>query len=270
MKVARWSFITLMPAALLSLAALGFSQGDVSLATLYYSKPEYRPVLEEWKKEGQALDAIALLTFGDARSIWKQSQSIGQMIEGRAPQYWSKDQIRDLSHYILLKSKQYNISPLLVMSLIEVESQFHPEALSPKGAMGLMQVMPSTAQFMAAGDPGDLNDPKVNIDFGLRYMFHLRTQFKKPEHVITAYNIGPAALAKKLRNGEAIPLGYYQKVMEAMRKYKSGEIRPRFTGSRPVVAQRPAPLTNTMSDRVVNPTRKSRRSSLADRNSRWL
>lgn len=143
------------------------------------------------------------------------------MIEWRAdPQVWSKDQIRDLSQFILLKSQQYNISPLLVVSLIEVESQFQAGALSPRGAMGLMQVMPSTAAFLASGDPGDLNDPKVNIEYGLRYVKKLSSRFQKPEHVITAYNIGPAALARKLKKGEVVSLRYYQKVMEAMQNYK--------------------------------------------------
>jgi soluble lytic murein transglycosylase-like protein len=220
---------SLLIAALLSLMAMLASEGDATQATLFYSKPEYRPFLEEWKKIGQAPGSIALLSFNDPHSIWNESMSIGQMIEWRAdPTEWTKDQISDLSQFILLKSQQYNISPVLVLSLIDVESRFRSAALSPKGAMGLMQVMPATAEFLATKDgdlnwrgPDDLNNPKVNIEYGLRYMKKLSARFKSPEHVITAYNIGPSALARKLKNGEVVSLDYYQKVMEAMQGYKA-------------------------------------------------
>lgn len=222
-------------ATLLSLGSLLLFEGDVTPSTLYFSKPEYRPFLEEWKKLGQGPGSIAILSTTDPHSLWNESMSIGQMIEWRAdPQEWSKDQIRDLSQFILLKSQEFNVSPILVLSLIEVESRFRSGALSPKGAMGLMQVMPATAAFLVSSEadlswagPSDLNNPKVNIEFGLRYVKKLKTQFKKPEHVITAYNIGPSALAKKLKNGEAVPLEYYQKVMEAMQSYKRGMKNPR-------------------------------------------
>lgn len=218
----------LLVSAFLSLGGLALSEGDATPATLFYSKPEYRPVLEEWKKVGQVPGEIAFFSSRDLHSIWKESITIGQMIEWRAdPQTWSKDQIRDLSQFILLKSQQFNISPILIISLIEVESRFHPEALSPKGAMGLMQVMPSTAAFLASGDedlrwsgPSDLNDPKVNIEYGLRYVKKLKSQFRKPEHVLTAYNMGPAALNRKLQRGEPIAYTYYQKVMDTMQTYK--------------------------------------------------
>ncbi|MGZ3694925.1 MAG: lytic transglycosylase domain-containing protein [Bdellovibrionota bacterium] len=241
MSFPRWLIPgSLLAAALLSLVAMAFSEGDVSEATLFYSKPEYRPFLEEWKKEGQVPGAFALINMSDSRSLWSESMSIGQMIELRAdPQEWTKAQIRDLSQFILLKSEQFDISPLLVLSLIEVESRFRVSAVSKKGAMGLMQVMPATAAFLSITDSDlqwggtpDLNNPKVNIEYGLRYMTRLKTQFQKPEHVITAYNIGPTALSKKLRNGEVVSLDYYKKVMEAMRTYKRGSRDARNQPSR--------------------------------------
>jgi soluble lytic murein transglycosylase-like protein len=202
--------------------------------------------------------------------MWNESGSIGRLIALRAdPQFWSEEQIRDLSQFILLKAKQYKISPLFIVSLIEVESRFQPSALSPKGAMGLMQVMPATAAFLASGDenlewrgPEDLNDPKVNIEYGLRYVTRLKSRFQTPEHVLTAYNIGPGALAKKLKNGEEISLSYYQKVMAAMQKYRSaiGGKNAANRGEWPApttFAKRSAVVTSpagTMSDRVINPT----------------
>lgn len=281
----RFFSILLCTAALASLGSVAFSEGDVSVSTLFYSKPEYRPVLEEWKKLGQGAGAIALFTATDPNSIGSESGFIGNLIALRAdPQFWTADQIRDLSQFILLKAKQYKISPLLIVSLIEVESRFQPSALSPKGAMGLMQVMPATAAFLASNDqnlewsgPEDLNDPKVNIEYGLRYVTKLKAIFQTPEHVITAYNIGPAALAKKLKNGEEISLDYYQKVMEAMQKYRVAT-KDHAVGNRgewpgaTAFAKRAAPATSrttTMSDRVINPS-PSRKRFASSRKIPWL
>jgi soluble lytic murein transglycosylase len=152
---------------------------------------------------------------------------VGRLIAQRAdPDEWPEERIRDLSLYIVLKSREYQISPLLVLSLIHVESSFRPAAVSPKGAVGLMQLMPSTARAIAPGlgldlsAPNALADPKVNIELGLHYIQHLKSRFRSEEHMLTAYNIGPAALQKKLRNGDQLPLGYYQKVMQAMEGYR--------------------------------------------------
>lgn len=161
-----------------------------------------------------------------SQSVLRESISVGRLIAGQAdPSLWSEDSIRDLSLYIVLKSREYNLSPLLVLSVIYVESRFQPQAISPKGAVGLMQLMPATAQELATrlgmpyAGPGSLYDPKFNIELGLRYLVHLKTRFPSKEHVLTAYNIGPNALKKKLRNGEALPLSYYRKVMDIMAVY---------------------------------------------------
>lgn len=203
------------------LSVLMVNPGDANRDTLFYSKPEYRPFLEDWKKLGQG-DLTDLDT--DPHLLWAQSETIGEMISARLdPELWTKDRIQDLSQFILLKSREYKVPPLLVISLIEVESNFKPGAISPRGAVGLMQLMPATAEALAIqGDQwqGGLADPKRNIEYGLRYMRKLQSKFRRPEHVLTAYNMGPAALQRKLRNGETVRFDYYDKVMGIMQNYK--------------------------------------------------
>lgn len=162
-----------------------------------------------------------------SQSVLKDSVTIGRLISNRAdPEHWSEDAIHDLSLYIVLKSRQYKVSPFLVLSLINVESRFHPTIVSPRGAVGLMQLMPDTAQELALAlgmpyhGPGSLEDPKFNIELGLRYIAFLRSRFPTQTHMLTAYNIGPAALQKKIRNGEALPLAYYWKVMNSMASFQ--------------------------------------------------
>jgi len=125
-----------------------------------------------------------------------------------------------------MKSREYDLSPMLVLSLIEVESRFRNRAVSPRGARGLMQLMPETAVGLANEfgvawkNADDLADPKLNIDLALRYLKSLKGMFDSPEHVLTAYNMGPAALQKMLKSGEKPSLGYYKKVMKAMKGYQ--------------------------------------------------
>jgi soluble lytic murein transglycosylase-like protein len=165
--------------------------------------------------------------YSVSTALKREQLTVGKLIALRAdPTDWPSDRIEELSAYIVSKSREYKISPLLVLSLIHVESSFRPGAVSPRGAVGLMQLMPETAQELASGigmdlsDPVLLTDPKTNIDLGLRYILYLKSQFGSDKHVLTAYNIGPAALSRLLKNGNQLPLGYYQKVMDAMAVYR--------------------------------------------------
>ena len=91
-----------------------------------------------------------------------------------------------------------DLDPLLVVAVIRQESMFDPTARSPADARGLMQLLPSTAERVAATTgPIDLNDPDVNIDLGTRYLRTLLTRFGgDPLKAIAAYNGGENAVVK--------------------------------------------------------------------------
>jgi len=90
-------------------------------------------------------------------------------------------------------AKDFNVNPLLVDSLIQVESNYNPLAVSPKGAQGLMQLMPGTAQRFGVTDSFD---PKQNIEAGVRYLKLLQDTFQDDRLAIAAYNAGEKAVAK--------------------------------------------------------------------------
>jgi len=90
-------------------------------------------------------------------------------------------------------AKNYDVNPLLVDSLIQVESNYNPLAVSPKGAQGLMQLMPGTAQRFGVTDSFD---PKQNIEAGVRYLKLLQDTFQDDRLAIAAYNAGEKAVAK--------------------------------------------------------------------------
>jgi Transglycosylase SLT domain len=90
-------------------------------------------------------------------------------------------------------AKNLDVSPLLVDSVIQVESNYNPYAISPKGAQGLMQLMPATARRFGVTNSFDA---KQNIEGGVRYLKFLQDTFKDDRLAIAAYNAGEGAVTK--------------------------------------------------------------------------
>lgn len=89
-------------------------------------------------------------------------------------------------------AKAQSVHAKLLHAVIEQESRFHPCAVSPKGAKGLMQLMPDTAAELGVNDPFD---PKENIEAGARYLRQLLDKYKGDlAQTLGAYNAGPAAV----------------------------------------------------------------------------
>jgi len=95
---------------------------------------------------------------------------------------------------IAAAAEKHNVPPAFVKSIVAAESNFNSAAISPKGAIGLMQLMPSTAQDFGA-DPAI---PAQNVDAGTRYLRWLMTRYQKSrgsmKRVIAAYNAGPGVV----------------------------------------------------------------------------
>lgn len=86
------------------------------------------------------------------------------------------------------EARKNNLSPELLAAVARAESAFHPGARSPRGAVGLMQLLPRTGRWLGATD---LTDPTQNIVAGAKYLAYLSERFDgKEDHVIAAYNAG--------------------------------------------------------------------------------
>ena len=118
-----------------------------------------------------------------------------------------------LDQLILRLGEQYEVPPLLVAAVIQVESMWDPDAVSPKGAMGLMQLMPATAKGHGVTDPFD---PAQNLEAGIA---ELSVQLRQHENEIAlalaAYNAGGVAVKRY----QGIPpyretMDYIEKVLD--------------------------------------------------------
>jgi soluble lytic murein transglycosylase-like protein len=119
----------------------------------------------------------------------------------------------DISKMVQFTAKKYGVDPKLAMAVAKVESNLSPDVVSSAGAVGVMQLMPETAQGLGVHNS---KDPRENIDGGVRYLKQLITTFDGDvTKAVAAYNAGPQAV----KNYNGIPpysetKAYVAKVME--------------------------------------------------------
>jgi soluble lytic murein transglycosylase-like protein len=100
----------------------------------------------------------------------------------------------EIARLVEESARRHGIDPALVLAVVAVESGFRPEAVSPKGAQGLMQLMPRTAASLGVQDPFD---PEQNVDAGVRHLEALvRLYDGNLTRALAAYNAGQGAVAR--------------------------------------------------------------------------
>jgi soluble lytic murein transglycosylase len=153
---------------------------------------------------------------------------------------WLTQTVYPLEHTgaIRAAARRYDLDPALVAAVIYAESRFDEHAVSAQGAVGLMQVLPETAQQIAGESGGvtfttdDLEDPRVNVRYGCYYLRHALDAYDGDlRAAVASYNAGMGAVSewrtdgagRDLRLGD-IPYpetrAYVKKVLEARRVYR--------------------------------------------------
>ena len=118
----------------------------------------------------------------------------------RSTRFAPTERSREYEELIREHARNNDVRPDLVLAVIQVESAFNPSAVSPKGAIGLMQLMPATIQQFGVRNPFD---PRENVRAGVAYLRQLLDRYSNNEELaLAAYNAGPGAVDK---HGESIP-----------------------------------------------------------------
>ncbi len=94
---------------------------------------------------------------------------------------------------IAQKAEKHEVDPLLVESVVQVESNYNASAVSHKGAVGLMQLIPATARRFGVSNP---YDAEQNLEGGIKYLKYLQELYKDDRLALAAYNAGEGAVAK--------------------------------------------------------------------------
>ncbi len=138
---------------------------------------------------------------------------------------------RQLGQAIAEEARKTGYDPLLILALIDVESDFDEEALSMKGARGLMQIKPSTLHFLAEKEGLRLSreevaaDPALCVRLGIRYLRNLQERFGGDlDFALMAYNAGPTRIRKAIKEGELETFRRYPRLVRRdFRRFREGQ-----------------------------------------------
>ena len=137
---------------------------------------------------------------------------------------------------IIAAAKRYDLDAALLFGVVKTESGFNADAVSGKGAVGLMQITPSTAEYIAKRRgiaEYDLLDAETNLDFGAYYLKYLSEKFCGITEVAAAYNAGEGTVKGWLQNKDYSPDGnrlkaipyaetsaYVEKICKSLERYR--------------------------------------------------
>ena len=130
-----------------------------------------------------------------------------------------QETMQDMSESITNSSVKFDVPPEMILAIIRIESTFDTAAVSNKGAIGLMQLMPATARQVAEelriDWPGVeiLEHPATNIEMGTYYFTKLLARFENMAVALAAYNHGPTRISNLEQAEAELPMGYSRKVL---------------------------------------------------------
>ncbi len=156
------------------------------------------------------------------RVVYSRQESraleVARVLETLSPGFDDSHQ-RRLGMLLTDLSTHYGYDPALIVAVIMTESSFDPSSRSHRGAVGLMQLLPNTAESLAeethrpwAGEHA-LLDPTFNISLGVRYLAKLHKRFGSIDLALAAYNYGPSRVDDMLQRGVPVPMDYTKRVL---------------------------------------------------------
>jgi soluble lytic murein transglycosylase-like protein len=143
---------------------------------------------------------LVLSNHRPAETAGVKSYSVPNAQTVRATRFVAAERSRMYDDLIAEHARLNGVRSDLVRAVMQIESAFNPNARSPKGAMGLMQLMPATARQYGVSNP---YNPVENVRAGVAYLRELLDRYAENEELaLAAYNAGPAAVD---RHGQSVP-----------------------------------------------------------------
>ncbi len=164
----------------------------------------------------------------EAEALSHDLSVIDEVLARRAPELGLTLR-RQVGVAIAEEARAAGYDPLLVLALIDVESDFAEDAVSSRGAKGLMQIQPATLYFLAQREGIRLSreevagDPALCVRLGIRYLRYLNDRFRDLDLALMAYNAGPTKLRRFMKEGNLEPFQTYpRRVRREFRRFRHG------------------------------------------------
>jgi soluble lytic murein transglycosylase-like protein len=170
--------------------------GGVARAEIAVLKNGSTFKISAWRVEGEMVyftlkDGGELGTALSAVRGFVPDEVVEEIVERGEPVTAAGSDLRTLA---LEAARRHGLDPALVLAVVRVESGFRADAVSPKGAQGLMQLMPATAASLGVADPFD---PAANLDGGVRHLRSLLVLYRgNLNKALAAYNAGAGAVER--------------------------------------------------------------------------
>ena len=150
----------------------------------------------------------------EEKAVEEKTSARDTVIQEKMERYADLGLDRELAETIYDLALEEDIDPDVAFGLVRTESEFKNHATSHVGAIGLTQLMPSTARWLKPGvQARDLRDPKVNLSIGFRYLRELIDKYEGDERMaLLAYNRGPGTVDRVLKRGGDPDNGYAEAV----------------------------------------------------------
>ena len=160
-----------------------------SLSVIMYKEITHKPPIVQTKTE----TIVHMVSDPIIRGNFKlESEEIKSSL--------NKSKLKHLLIYINALCDEYGVDYEMVKAVIQTESSWNHKAVSTSGAIGLMQILPSTAWDEFKTPKEDLFDPYVNVTVGIKYLAHLNNHFDDMDATLTAYSHGPTVTRKYSSN----------------------------------------------------------------------
>jgi soluble lytic murein transglycosylase-like protein len=206
----------------------------IRTAGLVISRPVAFLLVMIYMIQSVALLYLVYNKYENERVIFRQQAQIRELKEKLVIQDIIQDlqsnlgshEIGRLTNAVYSESKKYGYDPLFLLAVIKVESSFKKRAVSDKGAIGYMQMKPSTGLDLAQKTGIDwsgkaaLFDPRTNVHLGSMYLYKLILDFKDLQHAIVAYNLGETETRRRLASDRPLPSVYVKRVMATYSEFK--------------------------------------------------